>query len=176
MKLREVKKYLIVDGYNVINSIDSLKEKYKEKLEDARDGLIDIITEYAEFMGYEAVIVFDAYRVKGVCEAIEKRGRLTVVYTKEYQTADSYIEKFIAGLSRFDEIYVVTDDYAEQQIILGKGASRISTRELKLDLEAASDLIKRKNSINRAKTSKNRIEDNIDRDIFLKLEKIRRQK
>ena len=96
---RNKKDYLIVDGYNIINAWDELKE-----------------------------IVFDAYNIKSCKEKIEKRKNITIVYTKEYQTADSYIEKFIGSLSKYDDVKVATNDYAEQQIVLGKGASRITSR------------------------------------------------
>ena len=95
-------------------------------------SLIDTIIDYAEFSGQKAIIVFDAYNVKNSKEKVENRKYITVVYTKEHQTADSYIEKFITTLSKYDEVKVATNDYAEQQIVLGKGASRISSRELKI--------------------------------------------
>ena len=130
---RNKKDYLIVDGYNIINAWDELKEIAISDLEHAREKLIDAIIEYAEFTGRLGIIVFDAYNIKSCKEKIEKRKNITIVYTKEYQTADSYIEKFIGSLSKYDDVKVATNDYAEQQIVLGKGASRITSRELKLD-------------------------------------------
>ena len=129
--------YLIVDGYNIINAWDGLKEISKEDLESAREKLIHYIIEYAQYTGKKAIIVFDAYNVKNSKEKIEERKYITNVYTKEHQTADSYIEKYISSLSKYDDIEVATSDYAEQQIILGKGASRISARELKLYVDNA---------------------------------------
>ena len=97
---RNKKDYLIVDGYNIINAWDELKEIAISDLEHAREKLIDAIIEYAEFTGRLGIIVFDAYNIKSCKEKIEKRKNITIVYTKEYQTADSYIEKFIGSLSK----------------------------------------------------------------------------
>ena len=119
-----------------------MKEISKDDLEDAREKLIHYIIEYAQFTGKKAIIVFDAYNVKNSKEKVEERKYITIVYTKEHQTADSYIEKFISSLSKYDDIEVATSDYAEQQIILGKGATRISARELKLYVDSAMVKIK----------------------------------
>ena len=134
--------YLIIDGYNIINAWDNLKEISKEDLEGAREKLIHYIIEYAQYTGKKAIIVFDAYNVKNSKENIEERKYITIVHTKEHQTADSYIEKYISSLSKYDDIEVATSDYAEQQIILGKGASRISARELRLYVDSAMGKIK----------------------------------
>ncbi|HSQ90383.1 NYN domain-containing protein [Romboutsia sp.] len=171
---RKIQSYLIVDGYNIINAWDELKDIAKSDLEDAREKLIDVIIEYAEFTGRKAIIVFDAYNVKNSRETVEDRKYITVVYTREHQTADSYIEKFITLLSKYDDIKVATNDYAEQQIILGKGATRISSRELKLDLDQAKKRMKEKNSSNEKKIQRNWLEERLDKETLSKLENIRR--
>lgn len=171
---RNTKNYLIVDGYNIINAWDELKNIAKINLEDAREKLIDVIIEYAEFTGKKAIIVFDAYNVKNSKETVEDRKYITVIYTREHQTADSYIEKFISSLSKYDDIKVATNDYAEQQIILGKGATRISARELKLDLDQAKNRMKEKNSSNQKKIQRNWLEERLDKETLSKLENIRR--
>ena len=153
------KDYLIVDGYNIINAWDELKNIAITDLEHAREKLIDAITEYAEFTGRLGIIVFDAYNIKSCKEKIEKRKNITIVYTKEHQTADSYIEKFIGSLSKYDDVKVATNDYAEQQIVLGKGASRITSRELKLDLENVKSKIREKNAGVYKKIQRNWLED-----------------
>ena len=107
---------------------------------------------------------------------IEKRKNITIVYTKEYQTADSYIEKFIGSLSKYDDVKVATNDYAEQQIVLGKGASRITSRELKLDLENAKSKIREKNTSVHKKIQRNWLEDRLDKETLSKLENIRRNR
>ena len=101
---------------------------------------------------------------------------ITIVYTKEHQTADSYIEKFIGSLSKYDDIKVATNDYAEQQIVLGKGASRITSRELKLDLENAKSKIREKNTSVQKKIQRNWLEDRLDKETLSKLENIRRNR
>src|SRR5699024_8117432 len=107
--------------------------------------LIDNMIEYVEFTGKIGIIVFDAYNVRNSKEKVEQFRNVTVVYTKEHQTADSYIEMYINNLSKYDDIKVATNDYAEQQIVLGKGATRISARELKLDFEEAKSKMNEKN-------------------------------
>lgn len=171
---RNVKSYLIVDGYNIINAWEELKEIASTDLENSREKLIDTIMEYAEFTGRKAIIVFDAYNVKSSKEKIEERNNVTVIYTKEHQTADSYIEKFISTLSKYDDVKVATNDYAEQQIILGKGATRISSRELKLDLNSAKSKIREKESSTSKKIQRNWLEDRLDKETLSKLENIRR--
>lgn len=170
------KSYLIVDGYNIINAWEELRDLAKTDLENAREKLIDNIIEYAEFTGRKAIIVFDAYNIKNSKEKIEERKYITVVYTKEHQTADSYIEKFITSLSKYDVVKVATNDYAEQQIVLGKGASRISSRELKMDLEEAKNKIRKKQSNTGGKIQRNWLEDRLDKETLSKLENIRRNR
>ena len=172
----KINSYLIIEGYNIINAWDDLKEIAKYSLEDSREKLIHYIIDYAEFTGKKAIIVFDAYNIKNSKEKIEKRKHITVVYTKELQTADSYIEKFISSLSKYDDIEVATSDYAEQQIVLGKGASRVSARELKLDLETAKERIKERTSSQHRKIQRNFLEDRLDKETLSKLENIRRKR
>ena len=109
-------------------------------------------------------------------EKIENRKYITVVYTKEHQTADSYIEKYITFLSKYDVVKVATNDYAEQQIVLGKGASRISARELKLDIEDAKNKIRSKQIGSERKIQRNWLEDRLDKETLSKLENIRRNR
>ena len=168
--------YLIVDGYNIINAWDNLKEISKVDLDGAREKLVHYIIEYAQYTGKKAIIVFDAYNVKNSKEKIEERKYITIVYTKEHQTADSYIEKYISSLSKYDDIEVATSDYEEQQIILGKGASRISARELKLYVDSAMVKIKEEQEKRQQKIQRNFLEERLDKDILSKLENIRRKR
>ena len=133
------------------------------------------IIEYSQYHGKRAIVVFDAYNVKGGAEKRENRKYITIVYTKEHQTADSYIEKFISTLSKYDKIQVATSDYAEQQIILGKGATRISARELKLYLDETLTKIKEKQQDNKKRIQRNFLEDRLDDITLSKLENIRRK-
>lgn len=174
MAKKKYKSYLIVDGYNIINDWEELKELSVEDLDAARERLIHYIIEYAQYNGKKAYIVFDAYNIKNGREKIERRKYVTVVYTKEHQTADSYIEYFISTLSKYDKVQVATSDYAEQQIVLGKGAARISARELKLYLDETLTKIKEKQRDMAQKVQRNTLEDRLDNITLSKLENIRR--
>lgn len=174
--IRKINHYLIIDGYNIINAWDDLKHIAIDDLDSAREKLINIIIEYAEFSGQKAIVVFDAYNVKNSMEKVEKRKYITVVYTREHQTADSYIEKLMTSLSKYDVVKVATNDYAEQQIILGKGASRLSARELKLDVEEAKTKMKSKQITSERKIQRNWLEDRLDEETLSKLENIRRNR
>ena len=176
MKRINKNSYLIIDGYNIINAWDQLKDLSKDDLEGAREKLIHYIIEYAQYTGKKAIVVFDAYNVKNSKEKIEKRKYITIVYTKEHQTADSYIEKFIGSLSKYDNVEVATSDYAEQQIILGKGATRISARELKLYIDNVMTKIKQEQQKHQQKIQRNFLEERLDEEILSKLENIRRSR
>jgi len=127
-----MKDILFVDGYNVINAWKQLRYiSYEVNLEAAREKLGDIVGEYASYTGMKAIVVFDAHMVKGASDKKIKRPGVTMVYTKEHQTADSYIEKAVSKLDRYQQnIYVATSDGAEQMMVLSQGAIRISSREL----------------------------------------------
>lgn len=170
------RKILIVDGYNVINAWQRLKKISENDLESSRDALISYIMEYSKLKGYEAYVVFDAYNVKGVDEKIENINGIKVIYTREKQTADSYIEKFISTLSKYDEVAVATSDYAEQQIALGKGAIRISSRELIEDLNRSKKELRNKHDLDKKSGAINKLEEVLDRDLYERLEQIRRKK
>lgn len=169
-----MKEYLIVDGYNIINAFQELKNIANEDLQASRQKLIEIMMEYSAFKGLNIIIVFDAYLVKGAREYVEEYKNLKVIYTKEHQTADSYIEKCISTLGKYDIVKVATNDWAEQQIVLGKGATRISARELKLELENAKEKIRKKTC--EKKVQKNTLEHMLDEETLSKLQKIRRNR
>ena len=120
------KEYLLIDGYNIIFAWDDLKTLAKENLESARASLIERMKQYRAFCDIEIIIVFDAYKVKGNVGEIERIGDLTVVYTKEAQTADAYIEKTARELSKNYKVTVATSDNLEQLIVFGSGAYRMS--------------------------------------------------
>ncbi len=118
--------YLLVDGYNIIFAWESLKNLAKDNIDAARDKLMDILCNYQGFKQCEVVLVFDAYKVKGGKTNIEKYHNISVVYTKEAETADMYIEKTTKQLSKNRKVRVATSDALQQMIILGHGALRIS--------------------------------------------------
>ena len=120
--------YLLVDGYNIIFAWDELKEVAKDSLDMARNKQINMLSSYQGFINSPVIVVFDAYRVKGNPGSIEHYGDLSVVYTKEAETADAYIEKVTHDLAKHHRVRVATSDGLEQIIILGAGALRISAR------------------------------------------------
>lgn len=134
-------KYLLVDGYNIIFAWDSLKELAAHSLDAARDKLIDILCNYQGFMQCNVILVFDAYKVKGGRGSVERVHNIDVVYTKEAETADMYIEKTAHKLSASCSVRVATSDSLEQLIILGSGAVRVSANELLDEINDAQKAI-----------------------------------
>lgn len=128
------KEYLLVDGYNIIYSWDDLKEAAKDNLDAARSKLIDILCNYRGFMQCEVIAVFDAYKVKNNPGTVEKINNISIVYTKEAETADMYIEKVSRKLGEKNRVRVATSDALEQLIILGGGALRVSAEAFKKEV------------------------------------------
>ena len=155
--LKEKKKtgpeYLLVDGYNIIFAWEELKELAQQDLSIARSALEDILANYRAFRSCEVILVFDAYKVKGNPGSVEKRNNVHIVYTKEAQTADNYIERTTYELSKNHQVRVATSDGLEQVIILGHGAMRLSANAFRAEVEAAqlqiSQLIEQHNLRNR---------------------------
>ncbi len=122
--------YLLVDGYNIIFAWDELKTIADKSLDDARAELAKIMCNYQGYTGYEIILVFDAYRVKRNHRDTENHYNINIVYTKESETADSYIERMSHELAKKHRVRVATSDGHEQLIALGNGAMRVSAREL----------------------------------------------
>lgn len=135
LKQRTGKDYLLVDGYNIIHAWEDLSALAREDLDGARAKLIDLLRNYQSWRGSQVIVVFDAYKVKGGKGAVEQLGDLYVVYTKEAETADMYIERTTYQLSRDNRVRVATSDGLEQMIILGHGAQRMSAAELKYETD-----------------------------------------
>ncbi|MCL6447188.1 MAG: NYN domain-containing protein [Armatimonadetes bacterium] len=125
-----MKEYLIVDGYNIIFAWPHFEELRKSGLEHARLKLIDILVNYAALTGRQVILVFDAYRVRESAARTEEMPGLQVIYTAFGETADSLIEKLVGELSREGAVYVATSDWAEQRMVLGQGACRLTPQEL----------------------------------------------
>ncbi len=134
--------YLLVDGYNVIFAWDSLKKFSKDNIEGARNMLINILCNYQGYKKCEVILVFDAYKVKGCSREVEKVNNINIVYTKEAETADMYIEKVSHKLAKNNKVRVVTSDALEQLIILGNGALRVSSREFLYEIQQAEEDIR----------------------------------
>lgn len=141
--------YLLVDGYNIIFAWESLKKLAAQDISAAREALAGILANYRGWRKCEVILVFDAYKVKGNPGSIEKKNGIYIVYTKEAQTADSYIERATYDLGKNHRVRVATSDNLEQVIILGHGALRISARAFEEEIREAegqiSDLIERWN-------------------------------
>ena len=135
--------YLLVDGYNIIHAWDSLRALAGEDLEGARERLVHRLRNYQGWRKCRVIVVFDAYRVKGGVGSVTREGDVWVVYTKEAETADMYIEKTTYELGRKHRVRVATSDGLEQLIILGHGAVRLSASELERELEQAEGEIRR---------------------------------
>ena len=134
--------YLLVDGYNIIFSWENLKKISKESLDSARAELIHKLSNYQGMRQCRLIIVFDAYKVKGNSGSIEEiNSNIHVVYTKEAETADTYIERISHDLSREHRVRVATSDGTEQMIILGNGAYRMTAEELRQEVLNAESQI-----------------------------------
>ena len=131
-------KYLLVDGYNVIFAWEDLKELAGVNLDGARGKLLDILCNYQAIKGYHLMAVFDAYKLKGHGEEIMDYHNIQVVYTKEAETADRFIEKFAHENAGKYDVTVVTSDGLEQIIIVGAGCQLVSSREFRTEVELAS--------------------------------------
>ena len=131
-------KYLLVDGYNVIFAWEDLKELAGVNLDGARGKLLDILCNYQAIKGYHLMAVFDAYKLKGHGEEIMDYHNIQVVYTKEADTADRFIEKFAHENAGKYDVTVVTSDGLEQIIIVGAGCQLVSSREFRTEVELAS--------------------------------------
>ena len=141
--------YLLVDGYNIIFAWDELKALARQNLEAARYQLMDLLCNYQGFQKNVIILVFDAYKVKGNPGSVEKYRNIYVVYTKEAETADSYIERATYEIAKDHRVRVATSDGLEQLIILGHGAIRVSAREFHEEIETAqgriADILERNN-------------------------------
>lgn len=167
---------VFVDGYNVISSWPELRDMKDYSLDASRQKLIDLIQNYATYKGYKVIIVFDAHMVPGSLQKKEKiSDNLTVVYTKEGETADTYIEKAIDSIGRKMEVFVVTSDSLEQQLAFQRGASRVSSLEFYFDVKEAEDKIRIRTQKNYSE-KRHLLEDRIQKDVLEKLEKIRRSR
>lgn len=169
---KEEKQYLLVDGYNIIFAWDFLKELAEVNLEAARGKLMDILCNYQGFSGVTLIVVFDAYKVKGNPGEIFKYHNIHVVYTKEAETADQYIEKTTHELGHKHQVTVATSDSLEQVIVMGQGARRLSASDFREEVEQAEQEIRRINR-ERRQNGKNYLLENADDETAELLENVR---
>ncbi|MCL2499967.1 MAG: NYN domain-containing protein [Defluviitaleaceae bacterium] len=143
--------YLLVDGYNVIHADDALARAAEDSLETARLKLCDLLCEYRALSIYRVIVVFDAHLVAGGVGSVTDYRNIKVVFTKEAETADRYIERAAYKMARMKEnkVTVATSDVLEQLIILGQGASRITADALLSEIETARENMRAKHIQNR---------------------------
>ena len=148
--------YLIVDGYNVIFAWDELKELAQVNLDGAREALLEALSNYSAYKKCGLLVVFDGYKVQGNPGTQMRYAGLDVVYTKEAETADRFIEKTIYELGRKYKITVVTSDRPVQMAALGDGAARMSAREFRAEVLGTSEEIRQKLAGQKRTIEKNR--------------------
>lgn len=167
------KETLFVDGYNIINAwpeLMSLKD-----LEHARDKLVDILAGYGAYKNYKIIVVFDAHSVPGADSCEKVFDGVEVVFTGEGETADSYIEKSAYMAAQMgDSVYVATSDWAEQMIVLGYGAYRLSARELIKDIKRLNELLKGKFAETAANHRRHELGNRINSDVMKRLDEMRK--
>lgn len=170
------KEYLLVDGYNVLHANPETKELLEINLEAARNVLMDVLVNYQGFKRYEVILVFDAYKVKGNQGEVVKYHNINVVYTKEAETADHYIERTAHEIGKNYDVTVVTSDGVEQVIIRGAGCNLMSSREFWEDVENTEAQISEQIEENTAKKryqDRNYLFNYMDEELLEEMERIR---
>ncbi|MFC5527995.1 NYN domain-containing protein [Cohnella yongneupensis] len=165
---------LLVDGYNIIGAWPELATLKYEKLENARDRLLELMADYQGFSGVTVIVVFDAYHVSGGTGSDFRHRKLRVVFTRERETADECIERLVGDwISVKRNVYVATSDLTEQHVAFGRGALRVTARELKLAVEQSRSDIQ--TTIRREPaTKRNTLDSVLNDDIWRRLELMRR--
>lgn len=165
-----MKKYLLVDGYNIIFAWSHLTKIANDNLEEARDKLIGILSNFSGYTAEQIILVFDAYKVNNGIETVSTYNRIKIIYTKERETADSYIERVSKVLAKQYKVRVATADRVESLIILGHGASPLSPDFLLKEVDTVKKEIRQ---IAEREIKNNLLTDNIDKKSLEILEKMR---
>ena len=171
-KKEEVDECLLVDGYNIIFAWDELKELAKTNIEGARGRLMDILSNYQGYKKCHLILVFDAYRVEGGVGSTMKYHNIYVVFTKEAETADQYIEKTVREIGKKYHVTVATSDALEQVIIMGAGAARMSAAGLLEEIELMSKEL-RENFLVKPRGGKNYLFDHLPEELTDLMEDVR---
>ena len=166
------KKYLLVDGYNIIFAWEELRELAKINIDGARGRLMDILSNYQGIRKCTLILVFDAYKVEGFPGEIQQYHNIHVVYTKEAETADQYIEKVAHEIGRKYEVTVATSDGTEQVIIRGQGCHLLSAKELHTEIVLAQKEL-RENHMEKAESTKNYLFHYLDEETAKEMEEVR---
>lgn len=165
---------LIIDGYNIIGAWDELERLKMRDMGLARNRLIEMLIEYKAYTGNRVIVVFDALYVRGV----ESRSLMTdveIIYTKEDETADECIERLVKSVKNVkNKVYVATSDYLEQRTIFGRGALRISARELQIEMKSMKSTIS--DQLEQYHNEKPQRRIPMEKGVLEKMEKLRRGK
>lgn len=168
-------KVLFVDAYNVINSWSLLSIMKDYNFDAARQKLIDMMQNYAAYRGCRVFIVFDGHKVPGNLEKRERMDNVVVVFTKEGETADNFIEKSIDNLEKKVDVTVVTSDAMEQLLAFQRGATRMSSLEFYNEVVDIRKNIEKRTE-KKFSEDRNLLEDRVEESVLEKLEKIRRSR
>ena len=171
-KEEPVEEYLLVDGYNILYAWEELRELMKITLDGARHRLMDMLCNYQGYRKYNLIVVFDAYKVSGGVGSAEDYHNIHVVYTKEAETADQYIEKFAHDMGKKHRVTVATSDGLEQVIIRSQGCLLMSASDLEEDMERVSRQIEEDRG-NLVKPGKNYLFAGVEKDLAEYLEQVR---
>ena len=166
------KEYLLVDGYNIIFAWEELRELAKINIDGARGRLMDILSNYQGIWKCTLILVFDAYKVEGFPGEIQQYHNIHVVYTKEAETADQYIEKTVHRIGRRYKVTVATSDGTEQVIIRGQGCHLLSAKELHTEIVLAQKEL-RENHMEKAESTKNYLFHYLDEETAKEMEEVR---
>lgn len=148
---KKKKEYLLVDGYNIIYAWKELKALSEADMGAARGKLLDMLSNYQGYVGCVLIVVFDAYKVEGNPGSVSKYHNIYVVYTKEAETADQYIEKTTHEIGRQHNVRVATSDQIEQVIVMGQGGTKIAASDFYEEMEHVNRMIREENSRKREK-------------------------
>lgn len=165
---------LFVDGYNVIGAWAEM-QRTPMTIDEARDRLIDLLEDYAGCTAQDVILVFDGHLGDRPTASVEPRHSLTVIFTKHGQTADQYIERACGQIPAYREVRVATSDHLEQTLILGRGATRLSSRELWQELSRERRSLRSKH-VSQPVSAKNPLLGNLSDEQKSALEALRRQK
>ncbi len=169
---KKQKEYLLVDGYNIIFAWEELNELAQVNMDAARGCLQDVLCNYQGIKKCELILVFDAYKVEGFSGEIQKYHNIHIVYTKEAETADQYIEKVAHEIGRKYLVTVATSDGTEQVIIRGQGCHLLSAKELKEEVEFANKELRQYYSEDTS-LERNYLFQYLDKDIARQMEEVR---
>jgi predicted RNA-binding protein with PIN domain len=165
--------YIIVDGYNIIGASLELSALRDQNLEEARHQLQERLSEYSAYTGRKVIIVYDAHLTKGTAKK-NRLNNIEICFTEHGVTADEYIEKTVVDIIRqANKVYVATSDALEQRLVFGKGALRLSARELLLDIKVVHEQIV--DEISKSQQKQTRIKGVINQEIARVFEDWRRK-